>query len=354
MALLADASASNLTRGPSLRNPRAEYGFRVRTCSIAAVGSCVPERVLSNAELARQLTVTEDWILRRTGIRERRIADANESTSVMATWAATHAMAKAGVLASDVELIIVATSTPDMMFPSTACLVQAQIGARRAAAFDIGAGGSGFLYALEVGHHFIASHAYDTVLAVGADKLSAVVDWQDRNTCVLFGDGAGAAVLRGQPQSHGLVTTCMGSDGGMAGLLSVPGGGSRYPTCARSVEGRLHFLRMDGKETFKQAVKAMETAAQEALRLCELDLSQIKCIIPHQANRRILEALAERLGASPGQMFVNVEKYGNTSAASVPIALNEAVDSGQVQRGDFILLIAFGAGLTWAAAVIEW
>ncbi|HWF19791.1 MAG TPA: beta-ketoacyl-ACP synthase 3, partial [Verrucomicrobiae bacterium] len=227
-------------------------------------------------------------------------------------------------------------------------------GANRAAAFDIEAACSGFIYALEIGQQFIMSRTYNTVLVIGAEKLSSIVNWTDRNTCVLFGDGAGAAILQNDPNSHGLLTACMGADGQKADLLSMPAGGSRCPASVESVQAGLHFLRMDGKETFKNAVQAMLTAAQESLRRCEIDITQIKCIIPHQANQRIIDAVSERLGAKPEQVFVNLHKYGNTSAASVAIALHEAVESGRIQRGDLILLIVFGAGLTWGAAVIEW
>jgi 3-oxoacyl-[acyl-carrier-protein] synthase-3 len=192
------------------------------------------------------------------------------------------------------------------------------------------------------------------VLIIGAEKLSSIIDWTDRNTCVLFGDGAGAAILQNRPNSHGLLTACMGADGNKAELLSMPGGGSRHPATVETVNGRLHYLRMDGKETFKNAVNAMCTAANEALQRCELNISQIKCIIPHQANRRIIDAVGERLGATPEQLFVNLEKFGNTSAASVALALDEAVETGKIQRGDLILMVVFGAGLTWGAAVIEW
>jgi 3-oxoacyl-[acyl-carrier-protein] synthase-3 len=263
-------------------------------------------------------------------------------------------MQRAGVTAEQIDLIIVATITPDMPFPSTAALVQKKIGAFRAAAFDMEAACAGFIYALEIAQQFIMSRTYDTVLVIGAEKLSSIVDWQDRNTCVLFGDGAGAAVLRNRPNSHGLLTAVMGADGRKAGLLFMAGGGSRCPATAESVAKRMHYLRMEGKETFKNAVQAMLTAAQEALRRCELDISRIKCVIPHQANLRIIQAVGERLGAKPEQIFVNLHKYGNTSAASVAIALDEAVQSGRVQPGDLILLMVFGAGLTWGAAVIEW
>jgi 3-oxoacyl-[acyl-carrier-protein] synthase III len=336
------------------KNPRAKYNFQGRTCSISGVGSYVPAKVLTNAELERMVETTDEWITTRTGIKERRIAAKNEFTSDLATQAALRAMGRAGVTADQVDLIVVATATPDMPFPSTACLVQRKIGAYRAAAFDLEAACSGFIYGLEIGQQFIMSRTYDTVLIIGAEKLSSIVDWKDRNTCVLFGDGAGAAVLQNRPNAHGLLTAVMGADGRKAGLLFVAGGGSRCPASAESVAAGLHYLRMEGKETFKSAVQAMQTAAEEALRRCEIDITRIKCIIPHQANLRIIEAVGQRLGAQPEQLFVNVHKYGNTSAASVAIALDEAVTSGRIQRGDLILLVVFGAGLTWGAAVIEW
>ena len=342
------------SHSPRFKNPRAKYNFQGRTCSISGVGSYVPAKVLTNAELARMVETTDEWITTRTGIKERRIAAKNEFTSDLATQAALRAMRCAGVTADQLELIVVATITPDMPFPSTACLVQRKLGAYRAAAFDLEAACSGFIYGLEIAQQFIMSRTYDTVLVIGAEKLSSIVDWKDRNTCVLFGDGAGAAVLQNRPNSHGLLTAVMGADGRKANLLFMAGGGSRCPASAESVAAGLHYARMEGKETFKSAVQAMQTAAEEALRRCEIDISRIKCIIPHQANLRIIEAVGERLGARPEQLFVNLHKYGNTSAASVAIALDEAVSSGRIQRGDLILLVVFGAGLTWGAAVIEW
>src|SRR5437899_4017359 len=336
------------------KNPRAKYNFQGRTCSIVGVGSYVPAKVLTNAELEKTVDTSDEWITSRTGIKERRLAESDEFTSDVATQAARKAMQMAGVTAEQIDLIIIATITPDMPFPSTACLVQQKIGAGRAAAFDVEAACSGFIFGLEIAQQFIMSRTYDTVLVAGAEKLSSIVDWEDRNTCVLFGDGAGAAILQNRPNSHGLLTAVMGADGEKSDLLFMPGGGSRCPATAASVSSRLHFLRMEGKETFRNAVQAMQTAAEEALRRCEIDISRIRCIIPHQANRRIIDAVGERLGAKPEQLFINVDKYGNTSAASVAIALDEAIQSGRVQRGDLILLIVFGAGLTWGAAVIEW
>jgi len=336
------------------KNPRAQHDFQGRPCSITGVGSYVPERILTNAELEKMVATSDEWITSRTGIKERRIAAADEFTSDLATQAAKRAMQMAGVTAEQIDLIIVATLTPDMQFPSTACLVQRKLGALRAAAFDIEAACSGFIYALEIGQQFILSRSYETVLVIGAEKLSSIVNWKDRNTCVLFGDGAGAAILQYRENSHGLLTAVMGADGNKADLLSMPGGGSACPATLESVAAGLHYLRMDGKETFKNAVNAMVSAANEAMRRCDIDITKIKCVIPHQANQRIIDAVGERLKTTPEQLFVNLHKYGNTSAASVAIALDEAVKAGNIARGDLILLVVFGAGLTWGAAVIEW
>jgi 3-oxoacyl-[acyl-carrier-protein] synthase-3 len=336
------------------KNPRANHDFVGRTCSISAVGAYVPERIMTNADIEKIVDTSDEWIRTRTGIKERRIAAADEHTSDMGAKAAEIALERAEVLPEEVDLIIVATLTPNMLFPSTACLVQQKIGAAKAAAFDLEAACSGFIYALEIGQQFIMTRTYDTVLVIGAEKLSSIIDWQDRNTCVLFGDGAGAAVLQNRENTHGLLTVCMGADGSKAGLLSMPGGGSQIPASVESVNNRLHYLRMDGKETFKNAVNAMCMAAREALTRCDLEISQIKCIIPHQANQRIISAVGDRLKAREDQVFVNVDKYGNTSAASVAIALDEAVQTGRIERGDLILMVVFGAGLTWGAAIIEW
>lgn len=337
----------------NFRNPRAGRPH-LRTVSITGMGSYVPSRILTNADLEAMVETTDEWITSRTGIKERRLAAPDETTSDMAAEAGRRALKTAGIEPGEVDLIIVATLTPDMQFPSTACLVQHRLGATRAAAFDIAAACSGFVYALDVASHFVASHTYNTVLVIGAEKMSSVVDWTDRNTCVLFGDGAGAAVLQNRPNAHGLLTTCLGSDGAKASLLELPGGGSACPATVDTVTQRLHFLRMDGKETFKNAVNAMVAAGQEALGRCGVTIADVKCIIPHQANRRILSAVVERLGAREDQVFVNVDRYGNTSAASVAIALDEAVAGGHIQRGDLVLLVVFGAGLTWGAALIEW
>jgi 3-oxoacyl-[acyl-carrier-protein] synthase-3 len=343
-----------MTDGKNIRIPRAAFDYKGRPCSIISVGSYVPKKILTNADLEKMVDTTDEWIVTRTGIKERHIAEKDECTSDLAAKAAKVALDRANISPQDIDLIIVATITPDMPFPATACLVQDKLGAKRAAAFDLEAACSGFIYGLEVGQQFIMSRTYNTVLVIGAEKLSSIVDWQDRNTCVLFGDGAGAAILQHRENSHGLLTACMGSDGGKSNLIIMPGGGSKNPATIDTVKARLHYLKMEGRETFKNAVNAMYTAAIEALNRCNLDITQIKCIIPHQANHRIINAVGEKLGAKDGQMFINLDKYGNTSAASVAIALDEAVQCGKIKRGDLIMLLAFGAGLTWAAAIIEW
>jgi 3-oxoacyl-[acyl-carrier-protein] synthase-3 len=345
---------SHAKSSAAFKNPRALRGYRGRSCSVLSVGSYVPSRVLTNADLEKMVNTSDEWITTRTGIKERRIAADDQTTSDLATEAAKLSLKRAGLSAEELDLVIVATITPDYVFPATACIVQQKIGARRAAAFDLEAACSGFIYGLEIGQQFITSCTYDTVLVIGAEKLSTIIDWNDRNTCVLFGDGAGAAILHSRPGAHGLLTACMGADGTKSDLLYMPGGGSRCPATIDSIQSRLHFLRMEGKETFKSAVTAMYRAAKECLRRCEVDIGQIKCIIPHQANQRIIQAVGERLGASQDQIFVNLHRYGNTSAASVAIALDEAVHSAKIERGDLILLMVFGAGLTWGAAIIEW
>ncbi|MGA2222793.1 MAG: beta-ketoacyl-ACP synthase III [Verrucomicrobiia bacterium] len=337
---------------PHLRSPRSKR--LTRAVHIVGTGSYVPDRVLTNADLEKMVDTTDEWITTRSGIKERRIAPDWMCTSDMATEAARRAMDQAGVREDEIDLIICATITPDTPFPATACLIQKKLGAKRAAAFDVEAACSGFLYGLEIGQQFITSGTYNTVLVVGAEKLSTIVDWHDRNTCVLFGDGAGAAVLRSRGEEHGILTTCMGADGSLADILLMPAGGARYPATKESVGAGMHYLKMDGKEVFKNAITAMQTAAEEALRRCNLTIDDIKCVIPHQANIRILEALADRLGAPMEKVYVNLHRYGNISAASVAIALDEAAREGRFQRGDLVLLIVFGSGLTWASCVIQW
>ncbi len=337
---------------PHLRNPRS--GQRLRPVHIVGTGSYVPDRVLTNADLEKMLDTTDEWIVTRTGIKERRIAPDTMCTSDMGAEAARRAMEQAGVREDQIDLIICATITPDMPFPATACLIQQKLGAKRAAAFDMEAACSGFLYGLEIAQQFITSGTFNTVLVIGAEKLSTIVDWEDRATCVLFGDGAGAAVLQSRGDEHGILTTCMGADGSQADILLMPAGGARFPASKESVSGKMHYLKMAGKEVYKNAVTAMQMAAEEALRRCNLTIEDIACVIPHQANMRILEAIADRLGVPMEKVYVNLQRYGNVSAGSVAIALDEAAREGRFQRGDLVLLVVFGSGLTWASCVIQW
>ena len=325
-----------------------------RTVSIIGTGSYLPERILTNRDLEKIVETSDEWIRSRTGIGERRIAAPEEATSDMATNAALAAMSQAGVSAEQIDLIIVATVTPDMFFPATACWVQKKLGAIRAACFDISAACSGFIYAMEIAQQFISNHVYNTVLIIGADKLSSITDWSDRNTCVLFGDGAGAAILRNRGASHGVITTHMGSDGEFTDILFMPGGGSRCPITSANVDQKLNTIKMLGKETYKQAVTAMSDAADRAMESAGLKYEDIACVIPHQANMRIIEAIAHRMGLPVEKFYVNLEKYGNTSAAAVAIALDEAHRNGRFKIGDYILLVVFGGGLTWASSVIQW
>jgi 3-oxoacyl-[acyl-carrier-protein] synthase-3 len=325
-----------------------------RTVSIIGTGSYLPERILTNRDLEKIVETSDEWIRTRTGIRERRIAAPDEATSDLATNAALAAMSQADVSAEQIDLIIVATVTPDMLFPATACWVQKKLGALRAACFDVSAACSGFIYAMEIAQQFISNHVYNTILIIGADKLSSIVDWSDRNTCVLFGDGAGAAILRNRGASHGVIATHMGSDGEFTDILFMPGGGSRCPITPANVDQKLNTIKMLGKETYKQAVTAMSDAADRALEAAGLKYDDIACVIPHQANMRIIEAIAHRMGLPVDKFYVNLEKYGNTSAAAVAIALDEAHRSGRFKIGDYILLVVFGGGLTWASSVIQW
>ena len=325
----------------------------LRAAGITGTGSYAPERVLTNADLEKIVDTTDEWILSRTGIRERRIARPDETTSDMGAEAARRALAQAGVSAEQVDLIIVATITPDMGFPNTACFVQSKIGAVNAYCYDLEAACSGFLYALEVARQAVASGSVDTVLVVGAEKISCITDWKDRSLCVLFGDGAGAAVV--QPTDRaGLRSSVLRSDGRLSHLLMLPGGGSKHPASAETLAQGLHFMKMDGRDVFKHAVTCMTDVARKALEKAGKTVEDMKLIIPHQANQRIISAIGDRLGGRPDQYYVNLDRYGNTSAASIILALDEAVQGGRLQRGDQVLLVAFGGGFTWGATVLEW
>lgn len=330
------------------------------TCSIIGTGSYVPERVLTNDDLSKIVDTSDEWITTRTGIKERRIAAEGQNTSDMASEAARSALASAGVTAADIDLIIVATVTPDMFFPSTACIVQKKIEAWNAVCFDISAACSGFLYALQTARHYINTGNRKTALIIGAEKLSSLINWKDRNTCVLFGDGAGAVVVQrmddvdGQNAPGRILSAVMGCDGSLADLLKVPGGASAMPVTPENVDQRLNTIHMEGRETFKHAVTRMCQASEQALKKASLTAADVKMVIPHQANLRIISAIAERLGIPEDRTFVNLQKYGNTSAATIPVALDEANRSGAIKRGDVVLLVAFGGGFTWASAVLVW
>ena len=325
-----------------------------RTVSIIGTGSYVPEKILTNEDLSRIVDTSDEWITTRTGIKERRVAAKGEDTSDMATKAALKAIEQAKISPKEINLILVATATPDMLFPATACFVQKKIGASNAACLDISAACAGFLFGVEIAQQFITSHTYDTVLVIGADKLTSITNWTDRNTCVLFGDGAGAAILKHRGGSHGVISTHIGSDGRFSDILFMPGGGSRCPITRENAHLNLATIHMTGKEVYKQAVTAMLSAAKKALDEAGLSINDIACVIPHQANLRIIEAIADRLSIPLEKFMVNLDRYGNTSAAAVAIALDEANRSGRIKPGDYILMVVFGGGLTWASTIIEW
>jgi len=338
------------------RQPRSSprSGKTNRSVSIIGTGSYVPEKRLTNEDLSKIVDTNDDWITTRTGIKERRIAAKDENTSDMAARAALKAIEQAKISAEEIELILVATATPDMLFPATACFVQKKIGARNAACLDIAAACAGFIFALEIGQQFITSHTYDTVLVIGAEKLTSITNWTDRNTCVLFGDGAGAAILRHRGSAHGVISTHIGSDGQFSDILFMPGGGSRCPITRDNVDLNLNTIHMIGKEVYKQAIAAMIDASKKALDQAGLSIHDIACVIPHQANLRIIEAIADRLKIPLERFYVNLDRYGNTSAAAVAIALDEANRTGRIKSGDYVLMVVFGGGLTWASTIIEW
>jgi len=327
-----------------------------RSTVILGTGSYAPERILTNDDLAKMVDTSDEWIRARSGIRERRIADAGTATSDLAIAAAQRALADAGVVAAAIDLVIVATITPDYPMPSTACVVQHKLGVpTTAACFDVNAACSGFLYALDTACAMVGSGRYQKALVIGAEKLSSVVDWQDRGTCLLFGDGAGAAVIGISDQPGvGLIGTRLGALGEDTELLYIPAGGSRSATSAETIARGDHFIKMKGKEVFKLAVRVMEEAARDILEQHGLAATQIGLVIPHQANLRIIDAIAQYLELPVERFFVNVDRYGNTSAASIPIALDEARRAGRIQSGDLTLLVAFGAGLTYGSALIRW
>jgi 3-oxoacyl-[acyl-carrier-protein] synthase-3 len=325
-----------------------------RYAAIAGWGKYLPQRVLTNADLERMVDTSDEWIRTRTGILERRIAGDGESSATMAVQAARQALERANLSPFALDLIIVATATPDYLFPATACLVQDALGAIHAGAFDMEAACSGFLYAVVVGTQFIRAGTCENVLVVASETLSRITNWKDRNTCVLFGDGAGAVVLRATRRERGLLASTLGAYGAGADLLILPAGGSAHPPSLDTVNGNQHYIQMKGNEVFRFAVRMMGQASQEVLEKAGLTIDDVALFIPHQANLRIIQAVGERLGLPEERVYVNLPRYGNVSAATIPIALCEAAEEGRLKDGDIVLAAAFGAGLTWAAAAFSW
>ncbi|MGE5560739.1 MAG: beta-ketoacyl-ACP synthase III [Chloroflexota bacterium] len=320
---------------------------------ITGLGSALPASVLTNQDLEQRLDTSDEWIRTRTGIIQRRIAAQTTATSDLATEAARKALADAHLEATDVDLIIVATVTPDHSFPSTACIVQSNIGATRAVCFDIEAACTGFIYALSIASHMIAAGTYRTAIVIGAEILSRITNYADRSTCILFGDGAGAAIL--QPVNEGgILGLHLGSDGTGGHLLKLPAGGSRLPASAETVAQGLHYLQMAGSEVFKFAVRAMNDVAETLMADCGVRPEDLALLVPHQANLRIVEAAIKRFGIAPERAWVNIDRYGNMSSASIPVALEEAYRAGRLDEGDLVMLVGFGGGLTWGGAMIRW
>ena len=326
----------------------------LRGATIVGTGMYVPERCLTNADLEHMVETSNEWIEERTGIRVRRIAAPEQASSDLGLIAAWRALEMAGLGPEDVDQIVVATTTPDHLLPSCACTLQARLGARNAAAYDLLAACSGFIYGLGTARGLIGTGLADTVLLVGVEALSRIVDYTDRNTCVLFGDGAGAAVLRPCAADEGILSVTVRSDGSHGGLLEVPAGGSRLPASAETVARRDHFVKMRGREVFKVAVRMMEESLRRALEDAGLSPADLDLVIPHQANRRIIDATRERLGLRSDKVVLNLDRYGNTSSASIPISLDEAVRAGRLGPGDHVGFVAFGGGLTWGASVARW
>jgi len=319
---------------------------------IAGTGSYVPEKVLTNLDLAKMVDTSDEWITVRTGIKQRRIASDGQTTASMGVIASRRALEDAAVAPEQVEAIICATITPEMPLPATACFIQGQLGASKASAFDIAAACSGFIYSLEVGRLFIESGQYNNVLVVGSETLSRITDYKDRSSCILFGDGAGAALLRSTNDPHRrILYTHLKSDGRKWELLQLPGGGSRYPLSQQVLDQRMQYMKIQGQAIYKFAVSAMQELIVEAMKACNLSVDDIKLIVPHQVNRRIIDSATEKLGFPPERVYVNIDRYGNTSSASVPIALDEARRAGKIGPGDTVVMVAFGGGLTWASAV---
>jgi 3-oxoacyl-[acyl-carrier-protein] synthase-3 len=320
---------------------------------IIGTGKFVPTKVLSNADLEKMVDTSDEWIMTRTGIKERRIAGEGVASAFMGSEAAKEALENAKIDANDVDLIIVATITPDMQFPSTACLIQSRLGANRAACFDISAACTGYIYGIAIAEQFIKTGLYRNALVIGTEKMTSVTDWKDRNTCVLFGDGAGACVLRNVDRG-GILSVYLGSDGRNAPLLELPAGGSLRPATHDTIDERLHYCKMSGSGLFKEAVRLMAEAGNKAMAMSGLKCGDVDLVIPHQANIRILWAVAKKMNLPKEKVYLNIDRYGNMSSASTAVALAEAIAEGRIKKGDKIILDAFGAGLTWGAIIIEW
>jgi 3-oxoacyl-[acyl-carrier-protein] synthase-3 len=326
----------------------------VRRVGITGTGSYVPEKRLTNADLATMVDTSDEWITERTGIRERRIAPDSEACSDLAYRAAVHALEKADFDPADIQLIVVGTLTPDHVFPATACILQHRLGARATATLDVSAACSGFIYALSTGYQFLAAGTYDNALVIGAEVLSKVTDYQDRGSCILFGDGAGAVLLQADARQGEILSCVLGGDGSGADVMSLPAGGSRLPASHETVDGRLHYMTLRGREVYKFAVNKMAELVEESMRKHGIDRESLGLVVPHQVNRRIIESASKRLELPPEKVYINIDRYGNTSAASIPIALDEAVQEGRLESGQHAILVAFGAGLTWGTVTLRW
>jgi 3-oxoacyl-[acyl-carrier-protein] synthase-3 len=323
------------------------------SAQITGTGTAVPSKILTNFDLERMVDTSDEWIIERTGIKERRIADDGMAASDLALEASQKAMEEAKIKADEIDLILVGTVTPDFLLPSTACILQDGLGAKNAAVLDIVAACSGFIYGLSVAQAYILSGRYKTVLVIGVEILSKITDWTDRDTCVLFGDGAGAAVVQATSSDKGIIATYLSGDGSLANLLHIPLGGSRTPLTPENIHQRSHFIQMKGSEVFKSAVRSMGDAAQKVMDMIGISQQEVDLLIPHQANIRIIEATARRIKLPMDKVYVNIDRYGNTSAASVPIALDEARKNGKIKDGSNVVLVAFGGGFTWGSALIK-
>jgi 3-oxoacyl-[acyl-carrier-protein] synthase-3 len=326
----------------------------LKSFGILGIGTYVPEKIMTNFDLEKIVDTSDAWIQKMTGIKERRIAAENEATSDLAYNAAVKALESSNTKAEDIDLIVVATMTPDYFTPSVSAILQKRLGAHHAAAFDIGAACSGFVYGLEAGGNFIATGMYKKVLVIGAEVFSRILDWEDRNTCVLFGDGAAAAVLGEVEEGYGLLGSHLGTDGDLDDVLVIPAGGSRAPASHETIDNRSHYLKMKGPEVFKFAVKSMPMAIERVLENTGMNIKELELIVPHQANMRIINSAAKRLKFPVEKFVINLDKYGNTSAASVGLALGEALENKMIKKGDNIALVGFGAGLTYASCILKW